>query len=504
MLKRWGWLILLAIGLVAVAATVPLWLEPLLELSKVESNRIEGLASMMQIAIWILSGIVMLVAAIRRIKNPSKPLPEKESVKRSVGRAERSLVVTGDKNTFILDAEAFHNMLGQTAPREDLQQATQRYLQYLVDRYCYLDFKGMGISDRVPLRLHLEDLYVPLKSRIELPPGETWAREALLAGRKLRADESEHLERLSEPTAVLDLMQRHDGLIILGDPGAGKTTFLKYLTLQMATGTGASQRLPVLVPLSAYANALSESDLRLDDFICDYFHDLGVDVPLKSMLTQALKKGGAVVMVDGLDEVKEIASRETVVRRVIDFYTYHRAKGNKFLLTSRVIGYREVRSTAEGLTECTLVDFDDDEIEEFIERWTQAIEKAARGKTAIAVEEAEREREELLQAVRFNPGVRRLAANPLLLTILALMKRQGCAAAGAAGGIVPEVRRSLAFELEPGTRIGPAAGARPRRGGDHSYSGIPRAVDARNQPRGRTGEAGRFGAQAGSDLWRTR
>jgi formylglycine-generating enzyme required for sulfatase activity len=39
--------------------------------------------------------------------------------------------------------------------------------------------------------------------------------------------------------------------------------------------------------------------------------------------------------------------------------------------------------------------------------------------------DAEREQNELLEAVRRNPGVRRLAANPLLLTILALMKRKG-------------------------------------------------------------------------------
>ena len=39
--------------------------------------------------------------------------------------------------------------------------------------------------------------------------------------------------------------------------------------------------------------------------------------------------------------------------------------------------------------------------------------------------EADRERGELLTAIHRDPGVRRLAANPLLLTILALMKRQG-------------------------------------------------------------------------------
>ncbi len=45
--------------------------------------------------------------------------------------------------------------------------------------------------------------------------------------------------RLGEPQPVLDLLHEHDGLIILGDPGAGKTTFLKVLALNLALGRGA-------------------------------------------------------------------------------------------------------------------------------------------------------------------------------------------------------------------------------------------------------------------------
>ena len=32
-------------------------------------------------------------------------------------------------------------------------------------------------------------------------------------------------QRVSEPMPVLDLLKQYDGLIVLGDPGAGKTTF---------------------------------------------------------------------------------------------------------------------------------------------------------------------------------------------------------------------------------------------------------------------------------------
>ncbi|MFL6258078.1 MAG: formylglycine-generating enzyme family protein, partial [Thermoanaerobaculia bacterium] len=135
--------------------------------------------------------------------------------------------------------------------------------------------------------------------------------------------------------------------------------------------------------------------------------------------------GEVLLLLDGLDEVRELKHRNLVVERVKDFYSLHRGAGNKFVMTSRVVGYREVRPAAEGLAEATLVDFDDEEIEVFVEKWTAAIEKAAAGETQAAREDASREREELLAAVKGNPGVRSLAANPLLLTILALMKRQG-------------------------------------------------------------------------------
>ena len=123
------------------------------------------------------------------------------------------------------------------AAQETLQAATSSYLKHLIQRFQYLNLRGMGISDRIPLRLPLVEMYVPLKARIELPEGETWARQLKLAGRQVSDEEAETMgPRLSEPQPVLDLLRANDGLIILGDPGAGKTTFLKYLALILAQG----------------------------------------------------------------------------------------------------------------------------------------------------------------------------------------------------------------------------------------------------------------------------
>ncbi|HSH05518.1 MAG TPA: SUMF1/EgtB/PvdO family nonheme iron enzyme [Anaerolineae bacterium] len=313
----------------------------------------------------------------------------------------------------------------------DLKKATERYLNYLVDRHLYLKFKGMGVSDRVPLKLPLAEMYVPLKARTEMPEGEkAEGRPLRLAGRELSDEEREAIgERLGGPQPIIELLKKHNGLIVLGDPGAGKTTFMKYLAVMLALGQGdelgIGQRLPVLLPLSAYANALAEKDVPLHRFIAEYYEDLGIDEPLAEMLAEAMNQGGALLLLDGLDEVQDRRQRSLVIDRVLEFFAYRQQQGNKFILTSRIVGYRDVRPSTTNMAECTLVDFDEEEIGLFVEKWTGTLERHAYDDEQVASKEAERERGELMEALDRNPGVRQLAANPLLLTILALMKRQG-------------------------------------------------------------------------------
>lgn len=413
--KLWLILAFAILALVTLASTAQRWLPRLLGFVGANTDLIQGLTDLTQLVLWIGAAVVFLVGLWQRRKSKGTAM----------------LIQDGNADVIVVtDPDQLWRALGNRAPAYDLRQATQRYLEHLVDRYRYLDFKGMGLSDRVPLRLPLVEMYVPLRARIELPEGETWARRLHLAGRPVSEEEAEVIgQRLSEPVPVLDLLREYDGLIMLGDPGAGKTTLLKYLALCLATGKGevlnVGVRLPILIPLSAYANALSKEDVPLIGFIAAYYRERGIDLPIERMLEEVLAQGGALFLLDGLDEVRNPSQRHLVVERVVDCFAFHRKQGNKFVLTSRVVGYGEVRPVSEGLFECTLVDFGDADIEMFVEKWTAALERAARGDTQVAGLEAERERYELLEAIQRNPGVRGLAANPLLLTILALMKRQG-------------------------------------------------------------------------------
>jgi len=444
-MKKWRGLIAIAVALALLAIIAWRWSPLLLGFLGANSDVIQSLEAGIQILLW--GGALAAFILGWRWRSRSETSSTAGSTIISA-QAEGGAVVAQGQSTaagsygaavggnvngdviVVADSDQLWRNIRKRPPAEELRRATEAYLRHLVDTYQFLDFKGMGVSDRVALRLPLAEMYVPLKARIELPEGETWVRQLQLAGRKLTAEETEAIgSRLSQPTPVIDLLKKHDGLIILGDPGAGKTTFLKYLTLMLAQGKGETlglaAKLPVLAPLSAYANALAQHDVPLDRFIVDYYNSRGIDLPLGAMLDEALAQGGALLLLDGLDEVRNQGLRRTVVDRAMDFFTMQRRRGNKFILTSRIVGYKEVRPAVAGMGECTLVDFDQEEIEQFVTAWTAAIERAARGDTPVAGQEARRERAELLEAVRRNPGVRQLAANPLLLTILALMKRQG-------------------------------------------------------------------------------
>ncbi|MBT3392370.1 MAG: SUMF1/EgtB/PvdO family nonheme iron enzyme [Chloroflexi bacterium] len=326
-------------------------------------------------------------------------------------------VVMGDQINQIIQMPAFQ-------PHPDLKALRREYLTHLERSYHALDFKGIPQLQSLSRELRLEEVYVPLVARPEMPAGETWERR--LAGRMLDAealpDETLVVKTESAPLAVEQAMGEHSRVVVLGDPGSGKTTLLKHLTLHLAAEKNAP--LPILVPMNAYAAALEQEDINLQGYLPHYFAGLAQGIAnLQPLFDAALEQGQAVVLLDGLDEVQN--ERARLVHKVETFAAEAVGKGNKVAITSRIVGYREAPLNSQRWSLYTLLDFDHRAIEDFAQRWCLAFEISTLGNTPEAHARAEEERRALLDSITASPGVGQLASNPLLLTILALIKRQG-------------------------------------------------------------------------------
>jgi predicted NACHT family NTPase len=212
----------------------------------------------------------------------------------------------------------------------------------------------------------------------------------------------------------LEAVNKYAKLMILGKPGAGKTTFLKHVALQCIEGAFKPTLVPLFITLKDFAEAPRHPSLL--DYFIQLFENYGIapDIKLRTGLWTALLSGNAtpvevllrqgkiLVLLDGLDEVKE-ADSGRVLQQIQDF-TNQFAK-NPFVITCRIAA-REY--TFERFVEVEVADFDDQQIATFATQWFQAKNDDVKATT-------------FLDKVTANWGIRELATSPLLLTLLCLV-----------------------------------------------------------------------------------
>ena len=308
---------------------------------------------------------------------------------------------------------------------EDLDKLRRVYFTGLVDKYEWMDFRGI-LQLRNIVRLRLDDIFISLNA---LPEIESY-REGLEAKPGLyetvqEGRYREPLESSEKKTPLEGVLKENSRMVVLGDPGSGKTTFLKFLALTFAKGKGYSTRkldidkefLPILVPIKAYADGLQQDlSLPLGDYISQYYR--GLEFPnLSELFKHELDVGNCLILLDGLDEVVSAGDRKLIVERIENFV--RRYPNNHYVVTSRIAGYEKARLNSQFAHFVTLR-FEEEEIEEFVRKWCYAFETTT-GEAFDAKRRASEQANELLKVIMNTPSVKRLAANPLLLTIIALI-----------------------------------------------------------------------------------
>ncbi|MFG6094390.1 NACHT domain-containing protein [Leptothoe sp. ISB3NOV94-8A] len=242
----------------------------------------------------------------------------------------------------------------------------------------------------------LDDIYTNVKI-LEKITGRRW----------LSVDQLTENASSTDSIPGLEATERYDKLMILGKPGAGKTTFLKHLAIQCFTDSFHSEYVPVFVSLKEFAEAPNQPELL------SYLNELLLDYGLASVpksktdsdetfIEQLLRQDKVLILLDGLDEVKKVDSVRVIQQ--IQSLT-NRFDRNRFVITCRIAAQE---FTFEHFTEVEIADFDDEQIANFVNKWFYAKDDEVKA-------------ESFIQNLKTNKRIEELASSPLLLTMLCIV-----------------------------------------------------------------------------------
>lgn len=168
-----------------------------------------------------------------------------------------------------------------------------------------------------------------------------------------------------ERTKGVPLAARGENLYILGKPGAGKTTFLKYLTIQAAQDQ--LPRIPIFVSLNDWANSPhgQPGNEALLPYIAEQFEICDFPQALSFLEFLLNETERAMVLFDGLDEVKqEDEQRRTLTRLLQDFARQY--DQCQCLITCRIASSDY---TFAGFRDVEVADFTNEQVTQYAEKW---------------------------------------------------------------------------------------------------------------------------------------
>jgi hypothetical protein len=209
--------------------------------------------------------------------------------------------------------------------------------------------------------------------------------------------------------SVSDVFNDNNVVLIKGEAGSGKTTFLQWLSVNTASG-GINEKIDALrnfIPIVIELRKIKEWPINLSQYITMMIKDVVSKIP-DNWIGNVLKSGHALLLIDGLDEISK-NQRENVllwIEELVETYNL------KIIITTRPSVNEKLRCE---YTNIEILPMNQRNIEKFIDYWHNAvlIEQGIEKK-----EDAEIIKKKLNERIYYNEPISKLASNPLLCAML--------------------------------------------------------------------------------------
>lgn len=274
------------------------------------------------------------------------------------------------------------------ANRSKLDFSDLSSLLLKVARNLQSSYRSIRVETNKGARLvDITKIYIPCSLRYRA--SQSNARK-IEAGRRFIKEPAGFAHGRSERDALdnikyIELRTAFNRVVILGDPGGGKSTLCQNLCYDLAKQatsglvtairsiTGQLQKFPIKIVLRQFEKARTlEPQLTIYDFVLrDWANYINATYDeLRIALDHLISTGTAVLVFDGLDEILVPARRREYVDLVLAFCNQYPLC--PVVVTSRLVGYDDA-PLSDDFDELVLERFNDHEVREYAEKFFKVV-----------------------------------------------------------------------------------------------------------------------------------
>ncbi|WP_412063864.1 SIR2 family protein [Rhizobium sp. SYY.PMSO] len=318
--------------------------------------------------------------------------------------------------------QCFPTLESSTKPTRQMRAAAGKashvldaYRNFLIRDCGEMTIEGVRADiDTAGRKFNLEKLFVPIET-LAIPPAVS----------KLDPQWETKLEKWKQdnkdPVPFTEVFSKNKRMSLLALPGGGKTLLLKRLAVaysSKARRTACDDDLPELdlVPLIIRCREWKDHIRKPIQSMIKSLADIVGDASLDGLLEAfeaPLKSGNALLLIDGLDEIHDDGDRLVFVENLEKFIAAY--PEIRVIVTSREAGFDLVAPTLGRFC-------DKFRISPLNEKAINALCGYWHNLMSSSTKEAQEEATQTASQILGSNSLRRLAENPLLLTMLLVVK----------------------------------------------------------------------------------